>query len=179
MSNQSAAGGVHGLAEDLSPVDAGLNALGRAGVYQGGTVAGAFRGATGADGAAGTNMDNQNRQNAFGQISKEYGQAAAQWLWDNMTDGVWNGMNGQNSGAMYKTLKDMVEAHGGFGGVDKGNGQGNSNSELQDVDKGIDPGDAGGPNGEPSRNDAARDGWLTEYDEQKRNGVQYPKKPGT
>jgi hypothetical protein len=105
-------GGIHGVGEGISPADALLNKLGEAGLYQGQTVAGTFRnqfaGGDSMDGIAGS-LDNQNRFKAFENVEKMYGKAAAQYLWNWMTEGIWNGMAGQNSGAMYKTFADLIE----------------------------------------------------------------------
>lgn len=102
---------IHDAGMDMSPVDAALTELGRSGLYGGQTVAGTLRNATlgdKGDGIAGS-LDDQNRLNAFRDIESQYGPEAVEWLWQWMTEGLWNGMSGQNSGAMHKTLADLVE----------------------------------------------------------------------
>lgn len=121
----------------------------------------------------------QGIRNTLGRLTKEFGGAAAQYLWDHMTEEMWNGYLEMNERDLYDNMSKWLRS-AGFSeqsGVDTGAPGGNDQSELQDIDKGIDEEDARGPNGEPSRNDAAREGWLTSYDEQKRKGVKYPIKP--
>jgi hypothetical protein len=101
---------LHDSVTGLDPTQLLAEGLGEAGVYQGGTVAEGFRNGIGVDKAAGTSIDDQNRLNAFQKLKQAFGPAAAQWAWKYLTQEIWDGMAGQNAGAIYKTLKDLVLA---------------------------------------------------------------------
>ncbi len=126
MSSADASDVAHEGGTGLDPMEHVLNELGKAGIYQGQTVAGRFREGVG----AGSGLDDQNLRLAFKQIAGESGGAAAKWLFEHMTPQIWAGFKGQNMGAMYATLKYMLEQSGltfdALGGVHEGGLSGNA-----------------------------------------------------
>ena len=104
-------GGVHGVGEDLSLADQLINKLGEGGFYEGKNVAGTFRDSTlgdGLDGVAGS-LDDQNRYGALQNVEQMYGSWAAEWVWSQLTEDIWNSMGGKNMGAIYRTLANLIE----------------------------------------------------------------------
>lgn len=104
-------GGVHGVGEDLSLADQLINKLGEGGFYEGKNVAGTFRDSTlgsNLDSVAGS-LDDQNRYQAFQNVESMYGSWAAEWVWNNLTEDVWNAMGGKNAGAIYRMLAELIE----------------------------------------------------------------------
>ncbi len=165
--------GVHGLSQTLDPVSGFMNMLGSEGVYDGNTVSEGFR-----SGVVKGDLDNQNRMNAFKNIEKDYGPEAAKFLWETMTQGVWDGFGGKKSGAIYKILKDLIEGsikNGSFKKPTLGSAGGATGSELQTAGYTTGEADQGTTDEEETaRTNAYREGWGTEWDKQFREGNRKP-----
>lgn len=202
----AAGGGIHKTGMDLSLVDSLNNKLGEAGITEGQGIAEGFRnGVLGdkGDGIAGS-LNDQNRHNAFQNIEKMYGQSAAKWLWQYMTEGLWKGMDGKNSGAMYKTLADLIEAGLENGSLVRGQSglvtaaqtpeqkaaqQAKDAALTQKVDfdaQRTSGNSVTGPDGQsremtPQQNylraQAEKEGWLDEWEKQFLSGVSEPVNP--
>lgn len=167
--------GLHDFGTDISPADAIQKELGKAGLFSGNTVAEEFRKGIGAK----DDLDNQNRVNAFKDIESEYGSEAAQYLWQYMTQDIWDGMAGQNAGAITKTLKDLVESAIRGGAIARPTiGNSNKKSEVQAAGHtAAEPDQGTTAEEETERTNAYRDGWGSAYDEQFRNGNRKPVNP--
>lgn len=177
--NQNSLSGIHAASQDLDPVSKALQELGKAGVYQGETASEWFRnkwtgGTAGELGSPGGSVDDQNRTNAFRELEQEYGREAVEFLWNNMTQGVWDSTKGMNQGAVYRLFKQLLDGSIANGSVKKGGLDApGKDSEVQSA--GHTTGETANVNGETrtttdeqetARTNAYRDGWGEEWDRQ-------------
>lgn len=165
----------HGFVNDTSPADALIDELGKAGLYGGRNVAEMFREGTG----LGDDLDMQNTRNTLREIDADFGNGAAQWLFENLTAEQWASLKGMNTGAIYRMFQQMLDAPGGWQpGVDSETGKTRDGSEVTRSGQTAGEESQGTTaDEETARTNAYRDGWGSSYDEQKRNGVQNPVNP--
>lgn len=171
--------GIHALSQNLDPVSRAQVEAGKNGTFEGYTVSEQFR-----SGSAKGDLDNQNRVVAFHEFEKDFGPEAAQFLWDNLNQAVWDGFAGKNWGFIYYTLKQLLEAYKKSGAFKatmpnpKSEVKGTGTTGETFTDEATGQTRTTTDEQESARIRAYEEGWGTEWDQQFNSGNDDPQRPG-
>lgn len=164
--------GIHAASQTLDPVSALQNEL-----TEGNSISEEFRKGVGLD----NDLNMQNMRSGFLQIEREFGTGAADWLFDNMSASDWDAIQGMNMKAVYRYFEQKLKSGDWYHQNMKENieatGQTRGESQIVKQGGGGDADHGTTSDEEAARNQAYRDGWGTEYDEQFRSGNRKPVKP--